>query len=555
MTNVFTHLSQPLRTAGLVRDVVQAHKIKLRTGYRIKTLMAGASIALRQMKPPLHPRGLVPLMHCGFYNDASVYVPVAAELLRRGWQPIWVHTDVKIPFTKNSPFSKFNGGLKRISRHEYSNPIKVGNTLMNNWQIDFRKEIVSCNEDNYFLPIAGKLRRTLKVYDLDWENPSVLEKANEILHSTDATPSYCLELFKAGKKYKTPVRFIGAEHLYVPAGIPMMFSKYLKNKNLSDHNLFEFIDLGGAYSHYFTDGEYKTRSDFCVQNITRHQTFSRLEVLSKPFKEWVNKNQFNPDHISAGRSLLRQRWTGNYEVDPQANQLIEKIITHRKAGGKAAWMFGHAAVELGNPSDFGSCHPTLKDWIKGTVTALANSDTLLVVKPHPAEARYKPNRKPNQLFKELFGDNIAKNVIFLEPLWAPLDKIINLIDIGVVWRSSVGAQLTMQGIPVLICGMHTAYHQALKPIQPQSDEEYRELLLNPSKVKISPYQQKLAALYFSYLKNQSMIPVGFLQPPEPVVVNNFSYLRDTLKWNWPKLRNHISTGDDEIAKICDVICS
>ena len=42
-------------------------------------------------------------------------------------------------------------------------------------------------------------------------------------------------------------------------------------------------------------------------------------------KMMLKKNQYNPDHLSAGTSLLRQRWTGTYEVDPRANQLIEKI--------------------------------------------------------------------------------------------------------------------------------------------------------------------------------------------------------------------------------------
>lgn len=555
VSKLITHLTHPARSAGLVRDVVNVRRSTWQRERRISRLLREGSAALARMPAPAAPVGLVPLMHCGFYNDASAYVGLAIELLRRNWQPIWVHGDITVPFAPDSEFAEFNGGLRYHSRHEYSRPGSIPGNLQNDWVVDFPNERAICNGNDYFLLIAGKLRRTFKCFDLDWNDEEVNARAAETLCSADAAHSYCDALFEKAKETETPVRFIGAEHLYIPAGVPLMYSKYLRAAKVPQAELFEFIDFGGAYAHFFSEGEFHTRSQFSVQNVTRHETYSRHEVLLPDFENWLADREVNEEDVAFGKRLLNQKWTGSDEIDPLATDALERIAAFRENGGKAAWLFGHAIVELGNPSDFGAVHPTLKDWIASSVEAVRGTDTLLVIKPHPAEARHKPNRKPNQLFRDLFDFPLPENVIFLEPLWAPLNKVLPLVDIGIAWRGSAGAQLMMEGVPVVVCGMHTAYHQILQPPQPRDLAHYKTMLNDPETARVDQEKQRRAALYFSYMKDRAMHAADFLMPPQPVTVEGFSYLRDTLIWDHEKLDAIIAGEVESISKMCDSICA
>jgi hypothetical protein len=549
------HLTHPRRSAGLVRDMLQARRRARDLMTRQSRLVAEGERELRRMSPPRDPKGVIPIMHCGFYHESAAFVPVAMEAMRRGWQPIWVHNDVALPFPPGSPFARFNGWLERHSRQLYVLSGRSNAGLLNDWTVDFPNEIAICDGENYFPAIAGKLRRIFKCFDLDWENPTVAHSAAETLRSADATYRYCTELFETACAQQVPVRFIGAEHLYVPAGIPMMYSKLLRARGAPQCELFEFIDLGGSYTHFFTDGEYNTPREYAVQNITRRETYSRHEVLRGEFEQWIKDRAPGESEISFGRSVMHQKWTGSSEIDPRARAALERISAHRDAGGKAVWMFGHAVVELGNPSDFGAIHPSLKAWIHNTIDIINGTNSLLVVKPHPAEARYKPNRRPNQLFSDLFPKDLPENVVFLDALWAPLDQVLPLIDVGTVWRGSAGAQLMMEAIPGIVCGMHTAYQDVLAPPQPTSRDHYRTMLLDPSQVPVGPERQRRAALYFAYMRDQTMFPVDVMEPGEMVTVDGFSYLRFSLKWDHGKLREMRVNGDENIARICDVICA
>jgi len=560
LTRILKGLTQPAKSAGLIKDVIHS-QLKIRNSRRrIENLMSEGTAAIQQFYGPEHPKGIVPLMHCGFYYDASAYIALVIELLRRDWQPIWVHGDISIPFADNSPYAEFNGGLLRHSRELYQrngpdDRRPSFEDLKKTWDLDFEREIAEWGGDNYFPVIAGKLRRIFKCLDLDWHNKELSRCAAKTLQSTDAALSYCRDLFDIAKKTNTAVRFIGAEHLYVPAGIPMMYSKFLKDQKAPQNELFEFIDFGGAYTHFFTDGESATTSQFNAQNITKNDTYSRHEILHASFNSWIAEQESDTTHLEFGKSVLQQRWTGSSDIDPSANAAIDQIVAHRDSGGKAVWLFGHAIVELGNPSDYGAIHPTLQDWVNETVKAVQDTDLLLVIKPHPAEARHRPHRRPNQLFKDIFPQPLPKNIVFLEPLWAPLDKIFPLIDIGTVWRGSAGAQLMMERIPVIVCGMHTAYHNAIHPPQPCSAADYKEILLNPDKVEISDEQQHRAALYFSFLKEETMFPIDLITDPEPVNVDGFNYVRPSLRLDQKKLDRHIAGPVDSVSKICDTICA
>ena len=113
----------------------------------------------------------------------------------------------------------------------------------------------------------------------------------------------------------------------------------------------------------------------------------------------------------------------------------------------------------------------------------------------------------------------------------------------------------MEGVPVVVCGMHTAYHHILHPPQPRDLDDYKAILLDPERVQVDAAQQRRSALYFSYMRDRAMHAADFLLPPQQITVDGFSYLRDTLVWDYKKLDAIISAEVESISKMCDTICA
>jgi hypothetical protein len=325
---------------------------------------------------------------------------------------------------------------------------------------------------------------------------------------------------------------------YVPGGI---FNIYCRERGRKAG--IEFVDLGFGYSHYFRVGA-AAGQEFNLANITRRGTDSRFDISRECFDRWLARQSGADDALGFATSVTRQSRKAGVASSHEAASLIERIVGHRERGGKVACLFGHLTFDLAGLHDDGLVHSDMVDWLNHTLTSLAGSSTLVLVKPHVAEARYKQNRAPNQRFADLIKIPVSDNIVVLDPAWFNAHELFPHIDVGLVWRSTVAIELALAGIPAIIAGRECYFAKALDFHAPLRDREhYAALLRTLGDLPPTEGGAERAAMLLRYISHETLIELPYFRREKRggQTVN---------AWNMATLADFRRRGDSRIDRIC-----
>jgi hypothetical protein len=332
---------------------------------------------------------------------------------------------------------------------------------------------------------------------------------------------------------------VASELNYVPGGI---FNVFCAEAGAREG--MEFVDFGDAYAHFFTVGA-APGVFFQARNITRGGGVSRLDVDRAAFEAWLARGVDAGPARAEADAILRQDRTAAGELPAEAAAVLERVREHRRRGGKVACVFGHLTFDLGGLRDDGPAHRDMADWLEDTLAALAGSSTLVLVKPHVAEGRYKANRAPLQLLAELVRAPRADNVMWLDPLWFNAHQLFPHLDAGIVWRSSVALELTIAGIPCVVAGRETYYREAMNLASPADRADYRRILAELPGRAVAPSESARAALLLKYIPEQTFLSLPYVERDgDPT---------GSFRWNEVALARLLAEGDPDIDRACDVM--
>lgn len=546
---VSRHLREPGRAVALAWNLVRTRLRERDIRRRQGRFWRLAQSVVADCPRPVEPRGVAVFVNCGFLRDGGMYALVMRRLSERRWHVASLQPDLHMKPPDSAALARLDGMLVRESATCYRlADASPDASLRQAWEIDLTRRICRSDGIEYFPIVAGKLRRLFKAYDLDFGRPDVAEATRQVIASADAALTVCHYLRDEVASRGMPVRIIGAEHLYVPSGV---FMEFCARKGR--HDGMEFVDFSGAYSHYFSAGEYLERHSYAVQNITRRNSISRHIVHRDDFERWLSRGQDGAAARREALRLMRQSWTGQQRPPGSALALIERIRTHRERGGKVACAFGHVGFDLGVPRDIGDAHEDMVDWLNDTIAALNDTDTLLLVKPHPTEKRYKPNRRPNQLLEELIRVPRADNVVLMDALWLNSFEMIGLIDVGLIWRSNVALELTISGVPAIVAGREAAYRGVVDLIYPRDRDHYHTLLRTLGTLRADEAQGERCALFLKYLSEETFINLPYVRAPGLRQAEGVRYVVPVLEWDELRLRRFLDEGDPAVDRVCDEI--
>lgn len=116
------------------------------------------------------------------------------------------------------------------------------------------------------------------------------------------------------------------------------------------------------------------------------------------------------------------------------------------------------------------------EWLDDTLqVALDQKDIHFIVKAHPAEAIRGTNERTGDWIQEQY-DPLPENITFLPPdTDVNTYALINTLDAGVVYASTVGLEMALKGKPVLTGG-YPPYRDCGITYDPSTRSEYLELL-------------------------------------------------------------------------------
>ena len=133
----------------------------------------------------------------------------------------------------------------------------------------------------------------------------------------------------------------------------------------------------------------------------------------------------------------------------------------------------------------------------------------------------------------------TENILTLEPHQFSAKGLSSLINCGLIWRSSVGMELTFLGVPNIIAG--TTIYNSLDLNYAKNKEHYFYMIAHAADIKV-PHQQKKDVAKYLYLLERKHIKI-----------ESISYHQKFRKfyWNRKELLRHLKSGSENISSVVD----
>ncbi len=180
------------------------------------------------------------------------------------------------------------------------------------------------------------------------------------------------------------------------------------------------------------------------------------------------------------------------------NENIRDIISIDE-NKRNIFLFSNVLWDIG---ELGVLFPGIAEWVIETIEMIKDKDNIhLYIKPHPGEKydSFSSLKGIEDIIREKYP-KMPENVTIIRPELKikPYD-LFQYIDLGVVFYGTLGLEMLLQGIPVLVAaqppysGMGLAY-------EPQTIMEYRKILLGEAEPMNADKEMIELFAYFYFLK-------------------------------------------------------
>lgn len=162
------------------------------------------------------------------------------------------------------------------------------------------------------------------------------------------------------------------------------------------------------------------------------------------------------------------------------------------------------------------------EWIDTTVSYfITNDDLSLVIKTHPAEDVKGTNESVAQWILDKYGP-LPSNIRLLQPETAVNSyELINQLDAGIVYNSTIGLEMAYKGVPVLVGG-DTHYRDLGLTFDPISRQEYLSHLEKLPHIEMTDEMRARARRYAYYSFIQQNIDFPYISTDS--TSENFEFL-------------------------------
>jgi hypothetical protein len=268
------------------------------------------------------------------------------------------------------------------------------------------------------------------------------------------------------------------------------------------------IHATNGYQNYFANFNEPVSTRMALRNMTRHRT---LRTASAPepgeFEAFYQKNQARGGELlQAVQEIIRARraTAGLSERLPEATACVNRILEWRQLGGKVACLFGKVVCDSSVPFDGGPAHANMKDWLNHAIESVRDSNTLLLIKPHPHEIRNEIGLFMTEHFPDLIDCDLPDNVILLGHRWFDVHDLVGLIDLGVVYNGTSAVELGVLDIPCVLSGHFAPIDHPIGHAVPQSRDHFRRLLRFEEKAIVAPDLKGRAAAWLSFMSGDGV---------------------------------------------------
>jgi hypothetical protein len=180
---------------------------------------------------------------------------------------------------------------------------------------------------------------------------------------------------------------------------------------------------------------------------------------------------------------------------------LEKELAESK-GKRRIFLFSNVFWDVGM-SESGQTYGSVVNWVLDTIAIVAErADIHLYIKTHPAEL-FDPASSLKgvaDFIRERYP-SLPSNVSIIDPAWRiNTYELFPYIDLGVVFNGTLGLEMMLSGIPVVVTGL-APYGRIGIANEPHDVKEYGELLVG-QKALVRPQKATVDLFaYFYFIKS------------------------------------------------------
>ncbi|WP_306004598.1 hypothetical protein [Aquicoccus porphyridii] len=412
--------------------------------------------------------------------------------------------------------------------------------------------------------VAEPARGRLLWNDLDfshavWEDAAINRRRYDISYDCPELQSYLGMLMDWTGLLARALRYA---HDLERAGGPPVMHMSLFNARLpdaiyaayarahGDPERFFHVHVANGYQNYFTNFTTNMSHRFVLRNTTRAR-----ETRSASFPRPANFDRYlaaiRPElpQIRARFAHTTQVRRSTREAEPRAPEAeaaLARIRDWKSRGGHVACAFGKVVCDSAVPFDGGPVHRSMKDWINHCIRAVRDSDTLLLIKPHPHELNNQIATFLTQYFTDLFEEPLNDNVLVLGHRWFDIHDLADIVDLGLIYNGTTAVEMGLLGIPCLLSGHFAPIDYPIGHPVVETAEDFEAALRFERPVDAAPDLADRAAIWLDYMASETFtLPYRYHARP---VTNTVMY---PPWWVAEDLERYHRSGDPAVQTLAD----
>lgn len=343
--------------------------------------------------------------------------------------------------------------------------------LNEGWNIDLLKGVMELDGINYYQGMYERMSRLFKVFDLDWNMPSVQLFYEQWFAKVDRLLFVLKQVKEVAIKEGLNVRLVSLQSQFNPWYAMKMFSAH-------NPSIFNHITIGSSYENWKNNMETDSLTTFAMLNNTTSPAPSMPAFGTKEgFELWYESyySKFRKEADALSKNLINIKRSGSAKSEFLSKH-ADFINSKKSSGSRVFCILGKIPYDMAVPYQGGPAHTDMSDWLNHTISTVENSDNLLLVKPHPHELNYEISAKPIQGFTGMIKSNSLKNTLILPYRGVNIQDLFEYVDVFLCWNGSAIAELGAQKKKVIACDDWADKNYPINVYLPSSRLDYENIL-------------------------------------------------------------------------------
>jgi len=406
----------------------------------------------------------------------------------------------------------------------------------------------------------GQLKwKNLDLSHILWEESAINRRVYNVDYTCPALQTYLGNVVKW--TYHSAIVLQAAkthmEQIDIRAGFLIQFNSRLPDaiyrfycEEYGDPEKFFCLHSANGYQNYFSNFSTNISSKGIMRNMTRHpETRSGSFPVPDEFHKFYDENHDKVKHMyEMVRDItkVKRSTSGSTELPQDAKLALMQIEEWKKNGGKVACAFGKVVYDSAVPYDGGPAHRNMKEWLNHTIDTVKDSNTLLLIKPHPHELNQEISTFGNELFSDLIETELNKNVIYLGHKWFDIFMLKEFVDIGLIYNGTTSIELGILEIPSILCSHFGPIDYPIGQARPKNKSDYEKLVRFEKKIQVAPDLKYRAAAWLYYMSGDYLtLDYRYISRPitNKVVYPPYWFEEDIIKY--------LSAGDKNVSQLAN----